>query len=79
MEGAVRSGYAAAQCVARVAGQRKAAFLVPDLAAKGFMRIFGERVSQVVKSAVNNICFRIARHQSLLYLLVFAHNRAYAL
>ena len=41
MEGAVRSGYAAAQCVARVAGQRKAAFLVPDLPAKGFMRIFG--------------------------------------
>ena len=41
MEGAVRSGYAAAQCVARVAGQRKAAFLVPDLPARGFMRIFG--------------------------------------
>src|SRR5205823_516147 len=41
MEGAVRSGYLAAQCVARVAGQRKAAFLVPDLPAKGFMRIFG--------------------------------------
>ena len=31
MEGAVRSGYAAAQCVARVAGRRDAAFLVPDL------------------------------------------------
>ena len=29
MEGAVRSGYAAAQCVARVAGRRDAAFLVP--------------------------------------------------
>jgi len=41
MEGAVRSGYAAAQCVARVAGRRDAAFLVPDLAASGFMRLFG--------------------------------------
>jgi len=41
MEGAVRSGYAAAQCVARVAGRRNAAFLVPDLPATGFMRLFG--------------------------------------
>jgi squalene-associated FAD-dependent desaturase len=41
MEGAVRSGYAAAQRVARVAGIRDAAFLVPDLPAKGFMRLFG--------------------------------------
>src|SRR6185312_510343 len=41
MEGAVRSGYAAAQCVARVAGRRDAAFLAPDLAASGFMRLFG--------------------------------------
>jgi squalene-associated FAD-dependent desaturase len=41
MEGAVRSGYAAAQCVARVAGRQDAAFLVPDLPASGFMRLFG--------------------------------------
>ncbi len=41
MEGAVRSGYAAAQCVARVAGVRNASFLVPDLPATGFMRLFG--------------------------------------
>jgi squalene-associated FAD-dependent desaturase len=41
MEGAVRSGYAAAQCVARVAGRRDAAFLVPDLPPSGFMRILG--------------------------------------
>jgi zeta-carotene desaturase len=41
MEGAVRSGYLAAQCVARAAGIGKAAFLVPDLPAKGFMRLFG--------------------------------------
>ena len=41
MEGAVRSGYSAAQCVARVAGRRDAAFLVPDLPASGFMRLFG--------------------------------------
>jgi zeta-carotene desaturase len=40
MEGAVRSGYIAAQCVARAAGQRNAAYLVPDLPAKGFMRLF---------------------------------------
>src|SRR3977135_380764 len=30
MEGAVRSGYAAAQCVARGAGRPNAAFTVPD-------------------------------------------------
>jgi squalene-associated FAD-dependent desaturase len=41
MEGAVRSGYLAAQCVARAAGQKTAAFLVPDLPASGFMRLFG--------------------------------------
>ena len=41
MEGAVRSGYVAAQCVARVAGLHNAAFLVPDLPARGFMRLFG--------------------------------------
>ena len=41
MEGAVRSGYAAAQCVARVGGIRDAAFLVPNLPAAGFMRLFG--------------------------------------
>ena len=41
MEGAVRSGNLAAQCVARVAGMRNAAFLVPDLAPGGLMRLFG--------------------------------------
>ena len=41
MEGAVRSGYLAAQSVARVAGKRDAAFLVPDLPPTGFMRLFG--------------------------------------
>jgi hypothetical protein len=37
----VRSGYAAAQRVARFAGIRDAAFLVPDLPASGFMRLLG--------------------------------------
>ena len=41
MEGAVRSGYLAAQSVARVAGKRDAAFLVADLPPTGFMRLFG--------------------------------------
>jgi zeta-carotene desaturase len=41
MEGAVRSGYTAAQSLARVAGQRDATFLLPDLAPSGFMRLFG--------------------------------------
>jgi squalene-associated FAD-dependent desaturase len=41
MEGAVRSGYLAAQSLARVAGQKDATFLVPDLPATGFMRLFG--------------------------------------
>ena len=41
MEGAVRSGYLAAQSLARVAGLREAQFLVPDLPATGFMRLFG--------------------------------------
>jgi squalene-associated FAD-dependent desaturase len=41
MEGAVRSGYLAAQCVARAAGLGDAAFLVPDLPARGFMRLMG--------------------------------------
>jgi squalene-associated FAD-dependent desaturase len=41
MEGAVRSGYLAAQSLAKVAGLREATFLVPDLPAQGFMRLFG--------------------------------------
>jgi squalene-associated FAD-dependent desaturase len=41
MEGAVRSGYMAAESVARVAGIRDDSFLVPDLPARGFMRLFG--------------------------------------
>lgn len=40
MEGAVRSGYLAAQSLARVAGQKDATFLVPDLPPRGFMRLF---------------------------------------
>jgi squalene-associated FAD-dependent desaturase len=41
MEGAVRSGYQAAACIARVSGLQDAAFLQPDLPAAGFMRLFG--------------------------------------
>jgi hypothetical protein len=45
MEGAVRSGYLAAEALARVVvlpgGEKSASFLVPDLAASGFMRLFG--------------------------------------
>jgi hypothetical protein len=39
MEGAVRSGYMAAESMARVAGTPDA-FLVPNLPASGFMRLF---------------------------------------
>jgi zeta-carotene desaturase len=39
MEGAVRSGYRAAEALARSA-RRPATFLLPDLAATGFMRLF---------------------------------------
>ncbi|HLW87212.1 MAG TPA: hydroxysqualene dehydroxylase HpnE [Terriglobales bacterium] len=39
MEGAVRSGYRAAECVARVSGLKGTAFLQPDLPAAGFMRL----------------------------------------
>jgi len=41
MEGAVRSGYLAAESLAQVAGLQGAKFLVPDLPATGFMRLFG--------------------------------------
>jgi squalene-associated FAD-dependent desaturase len=40
MEGAVRSGYLAAEALARFAGERNASFLVPDLPASGLMRLF---------------------------------------
>ncbi len=40
MEGAVRSGYLAADAVARFAG-KSGGFLVPDLKATGFMKLFG--------------------------------------
>jgi squalene-associated FAD-dependent desaturase len=41
MEGAVRSGYRAAECIARASGLGDAAFLQPNLPAAGFMRLFG--------------------------------------
>ena len=41
MEGAVRSGYLAAESLARVAGSATTRFLVPDLPGRGFMRLFG--------------------------------------
>lgn len=40
MEGAVRSGYLAAQALARAAGMADANYLVPDLPASGLMRLF---------------------------------------
>jgi len=41
MEGAVRSGYLAAEALARFAGGKSASFLVPDLASSGLMKLFG--------------------------------------
>ncbi|HYL92876.1 MAG TPA: FAD-dependent oxidoreductase, partial [Alphaproteobacteria bacterium] len=41
MEGAVRSGYLAAEALTRAAGMKGLSFLSPDLPASGFMRIFG--------------------------------------
>ena len=41
MEGAVRSGYLTAEAVSQAAGQARQ-FLVPDLKASGFMRLFGQ-------------------------------------
>jgi zeta-carotene desaturase len=41
MEGAVRSGYLAAEALARFAGVKSASFLVPDLAPSGLMKLFG--------------------------------------
>jgi uncharacterized protein with NAD-binding domain and iron-sulfur cluster len=40
MEGAVRSGYLAAEALAKKTGRRQAKFLVPGLPAAGFMRLF---------------------------------------
>jgi zeta-carotene desaturase len=40
MEGAVRSGYMAGEALARAAGVRGSRFLVPDLPARGLMRLF---------------------------------------
>jgi zeta-carotene desaturase len=41
MEGAVRSGYIAAEAVAHAAGLTEAKFMVPDLPAAGIMRLVG--------------------------------------
>ncbi|HEY6765983.1 MAG TPA: hydroxysqualene dehydroxylase HpnE [Candidatus Sulfotelmatobacter sp.] len=40
MEGAVRSGYIAAEAIARAAGLPRAKFLAPDLSPTGLMRLF---------------------------------------
>jgi squalene-associated FAD-dependent desaturase len=40
MEGAVRSGYMAAEALARSAGETDTQFLIPDLPATGIMRLF---------------------------------------
>ena len=41
MEGAVRSGYQAAEAIAQRAGNKNARFLSPDLSPSGLMRLFG--------------------------------------
>jgi len=41
MEGAVRSGYLAAEALARFAGGKSNSFLVPDLSPTGLMKLFG--------------------------------------
>jgi squalene-associated FAD-dependent desaturase len=41
MEGAVRSGYLAAEALVRFSGGKNATLLVPDLAATGLMHLFG--------------------------------------
>jgi zeta-carotene desaturase len=41
MEGAVRSGYLAAEALVRFSGGKNVAFLVPDRAPSGLMRLFG--------------------------------------
>ncbi len=41
MEGAVRSGYLAADALARSAGVKHSPFMVPDLRSSGLMRLFG--------------------------------------
>ncbi len=41
MEGAVRSGYLAAEALARSSGMQKSHFLAPDLPPTGLMRLFG--------------------------------------
>ena len=41
MEGAVRSGYLAAEHLMKSAGQPETAFLLPDLKAQGLMRLIG--------------------------------------
>jgi zeta-carotene desaturase len=40
MEGAVRSGYLAAEALTHAAGMKDKRFLAPDLPASGFMRLF---------------------------------------
>lgn len=40
MEGAVRSGLGAAECVARAMGRKNTNFVAPDLPAAGFMKLF---------------------------------------
>jgi zeta-carotene desaturase len=42
MEGAVRSGYQAAEALAKAAGKKDPTFLSPDLPATGFMRLFSK-------------------------------------
>ncbi len=40
MEGAVRSGFGAAECVAKAMGRKSTKFLVPDLPPSGLMKLF---------------------------------------
>ena len=40
MEGAVRSGYLAAEALADASGKKGARFLAPDMPASGLMRLF---------------------------------------
>jgi hypothetical protein len=53
MEGAVRSGYLAAQALTRAVGQPQT-FLVPDLPSTGLMRLFRSYVIGNLRNFIPN-------------------------
>jgi len=74
MESAVRSGYLAAEAIARAAGMKDSRFLSPDLPATGLMRLFAQSRGAVMNGRIVSLRETDSRGRLSPHGLFWAHR-----